>query len=364
MNAWKQPGRLSGITVVVCTALGLALLASGCGKKTAPRPILEVPPPQVKDLNAEVRNAGVELTWSIPDFNRESTETYSYGFAVMKSEVPWDKRNCLECPVPEADQQILQRIDLTYPEPADAPQQNLTVVDTQVSANHAYRYQVAFRDNKDRVLSLSNPVIAKVVTPPPPPLDFTAGKQAEGIQLHWKVPKKNVQQQSINGEVQFEVQRRSMEGTWESISPAPVKGDSFFDSAVASNRLYDYRVFSVLSFEGTPIISEPSPVRQVKAPGALPPPPPGTVWVIPAGGNLEVNWTPSDGKVKGYHVYRREGKEITRLTANPVEKPPYVDKSVKPNVIYFYAVSAVGVEPPYPEGLLSKWQEIRNIQFK
>ncbi len=362
MNLRKQSSPLSSSLIRLFVVLALALLVSGCGKKTAPRPILAVPPPQVKDLKAEVRNAGVELSWSIPNFNRESSETYSYGFAVMKTEVPWDKRNCLECPV--ANQEILQRIDLSYPEPATAPEQNLTVIDTQVSANHAYRYQVAFRDNKDRVLSLSNPTIAKVVPLPQSPLDFTAAKQAEGIQLHWKAPKKNVQQQSISGELQFEVQRRSMEGTWESISPAPVKDDTFFDSAVASNQLYDYRVFSLLSFEGTPILSEPSPVRQIKAPGALPPPPPSTVWVIPAKGDLEVNWTPSDGRVKGYQVYRREGKEITRLTANPVQNPPYIDRAVKPNLVYFYAVSAVGSEPPYPEGLLSKWQEIRNIQFK
>ncbi|MCK8601305.1 fibronectin type III domain-containing protein [Desulfoferrobacter suflitae] len=344
---------------IVCAA---ALLVSGCGKKSAPRPILPAAPPEIKNLEARVRATGVELSWSLSHLDMESDDDHAYGLAVLRAQVPWDKRNCLECPV--MAQEVLQRLELPRTDAAAAQDHKMTLIDAQVMSEHAYRYQIAFQDDKGRVLSLSNPIIAKVLPPPQPPLDFKANEQDQGIQLHWKIPRKNVEQQTIAQELQFDVQRRSQEGAWESISPAPVKGSTFFDSAVASNQLYDYRAFSVLSFEGTAILSEPSPVRRAKAPGALPAPPPGAVWVIPAKGALEVNWTPSDGQVKGYHVYRREGKDIVRLTADPVENPPYVDHAVQPNRVYFYAVSAVGIEPPNQEGLLSKWQEIRNVQFQ
>ena len=102
---------------------------------------------------------------------------------------------------------------------------------------------------------------------------------------------------------------------------------------------------------------------QVKAPDAVPPPPPGNVWVIPVKGALEVHWIPSEGKVEGYHVYRREGKEIIRLTATPVQKPPYVDSTVRKNVVYAYAVSAVGNQAGKREGLLSKWAEMRSLMI-
>jgi len=340
----------------------MGLLASSCGRRTFPKPIVPEPPPQIKDLKADVRKTGVELNWTLVGPKQESSEISSYRFAVMKSEVSWDKRNCLECPAPE--QEVLQLIDPMHPEPASMKNNSLMLVDAAVSPNHAYRYEVRIQNRKGRELSISNPTIAKVLPTPQPPLDFAAAKQNQGIFLQWKVPKKNISGKPLADEPQFNIERRPVNGSWESISPAPVKGNTFFDPAVAADAFYDYRVLSVLLFEGTPIWSEPSPVRHVQAPGAMPPPPPNTVWVIPAKGMLEIHWTQSEGKARGYHVYRREGKEITRLTAEPVQGPPYIDGSARPNVIYFYAVSAVGVDHPYAEGLLSKWVEIRNLQFQ
>jgi hypothetical protein len=335
------------------------LLAPACGKKTPPKPIMQKPPPRISDLNVGVRGAGVELSWAVPDLKEN---VHADRFAVMKAELAWDKRNCLECPV--ADQTTIATIDPAHPEPAYIRKDRFILVDTSVASSRAYRYQVAILDKKGRELSLSSPVIAKVLAPPQPPNEFIAAKEAQGILLQWKAPNKNIRGEPITEELAFHIERSSMEGPWEHISPAPIKGTSFFDPAVASDEFYSYRVASIFMFEGTPVWSEPSPVRQVKAPGALPPPPPNTIWAIPAKGALEVHWLPSEGKTRGYHVYRREDKQITRLTAEPVENPPYIDRAVKPNVIYFYAVSAVGVEPSNSEGLVSKWVEIRNVQLQ
>ncbi len=76
-----------------------------------------------------------------------------------------------------------------------------------------------------------------------------------------------------------------------------------------------------------------------------------------------MHWLPSEGKVEGYQVYRREGKEIIRLTTTPVKNPPYLDSTVKKNVIYSYAVSAVGNQAGKREGLVSKWVEIRSLMI-
>ena len=78
-------------------------------------------------------------------------------------------------------------------------------------------------------------------------------------------------------------------------------------------------------------------------------------------GPLEIHWTESDGKNGGYHVYRREGKEIIRLTASPVQHPPFVDHGAKKGSTYSYAVSAVSTQADHKEGLLSKWTEVRNL---
>jgi hypothetical protein len=102
---------------------------------------------------------------------------------------------------------------------------------------------------------------------------------------------------------------------------------------------------------------------RTKAPAAVPPPPPRTVWMIPSKGAIEVHWMESEGAAAGYHVYRREGKEITRLTAAPVARGPFLDRAVKKNALYAYAVSAVNPQAEEQEGLLSKWVEIRSLQF-
>jgi hypothetical protein len=182
--------------------------------------------------------------------------------------------------------------------------------------------------------------------------------------LQWKPGAVKTAQGSFSpGEAEFLVERHSPEGVWEKLSATSVRGNSFLDSGVASNQTYDYRVTPVYLFEDTLILGESSVFRQAKAPEAVPPPPPGTVWVIPIKGALEVHWIKSEGQVEGYHVYRREDKDIIRLTATPVQNPPYVDQTVRKNVVYSYAVSAVSNQPGQREGLLSKWAEIRSLML-
>jgi hypothetical protein len=101
--------------------------------------------------------------------------------------------------------------------------------------------------------------------------------------------------------------------------------------------------------------------KLAKAPDTLTAPPPQSVWVIPGKGGLEVQWLESEGKVVGYHVYRRQGQDIIRLTANPLSRPPFIDQAAKKGETYFYAVSAVSPGPEHREGLLSKWTEVHNV---
>ncbi len=63
-----------------------------------------------------------------------------------------------------------------------------------------------------------------------------------------------------------------------------------------------------------------------------------------ANGHAYLNWNPSieDERVTGWHVYRStDGKQWTRVTANPVTQPHCLDVNLDPSVIYHYAVAAV-----------------------
>jgi hypothetical protein len=357
VTKYSQLARLIPIFILV-------LLITGCGNKTLPTPISQEAPPQIRDLQAKVNSKGVELSWSLSDLPAPAdSREAAIHLSIQKSELSWENRSCLDCPA--TNQQELVNIDPFHPQPAAVVNEKLTWVDPAVSPRHAYRYLFTLLDKKGRQLAVST-VIAKVLPPPGQPRDLQAATEPQGIILRWKPPTtaKYQQGQGFQGDLQFLVERHAPGGAWEKASAVPVKSTTFMDPAVASTHSYDYRVVPILMFEGTSIVGESAVVQQVKAPDALPPPPPKTVWVVPAKGVLDVQWTESEGKVRGYHVYRREGKEITRLTSTAIPHPPYVDRSVRKNVIYYYAVSAVSSLDDQREGLLSKWVEIRSLSFE
>ncbi len=331
----------------------LSIVLSGCGKKLFPKHIGEAPPPQVSDLRAQVMPRSVELSWS-----RVPAGDKAVAYSIMRSELKWESRNCLECPAP--DQAQIQSIDMSAAKAASEGKVRWT--DTNVSYRRAYRYQIAIVDEKGKSLSLSNPAIAKVYPGPAAPVNVAAATQPHGVLISWKPVIKDLEGNNLDeASMSFLVERHSGEKAWEKAAPSPVKGNSYYDQAIASDQNYSYRVIPVLNIDNASIYGEPSSTVLVKAPEAMPPPPPEKVWITPARGALEIHWTESDGKTSGYHVYRREGKEIIRLTANPVEHQPFEDHGVKKGATYFYAVSAVSSGPDHKEGLLSKWTEVKNL---
>jgi hypothetical protein len=327
-------------------------MAGGCGQKSFPRAIHKETM-QIGDLRSQVRSGGVHLAWSIPDRMLGKARQPRYRFVVQRAEIRWEERNCPDCP---ALYQELQVIDPARPEPAVLEGKRLILLDGNVHPNHAYRYQVGIQDE-------NNATLAKVVPAPDALARLTARSVNQGILVQWQKPPKDQAGNPLRGEVRFVVERLAAgkSAKWENVSPVPIDGSEYLDTSAAATQVYDYRVTPVLVFEETQVLGEPVLIQQAKAPDTLTPPPPQDVWVIPGKGHLQVHWIESEGRVMGYHVYRRQGEEIIRLTANPVGRPPFVDSRARKNETYSYAVSAVSTDPQHREGLLSKWVEIRNI---
>ncbi len=353
--------KLARRSCAVLLILFVGAAAIGCANKTFPKPMSETARPEIGDLSVRILPGAVELSWTVPAAVRTTDKGASHRFLIVKAPVQWESRNCPECPV--QSQTEVQQIDPAAPQPARRAADKLLWEDTDVSKHRAYRYQIIIQDRKERPQSQSNPVIAKVIPGPGRTNNLTVSTQPQGILLKWKPSQKDSQGKPLQGELQYIIERRTGSGNWENISSVPVRASTFLDKAVASQHSYDYRVTPFLNFEGTLVMGEPAVSAKTKAPAAVPPPPPKTVWTIPSQGAIEVNWMESEGVVGGYHVYRKEGKEITRLTAAPVPRGPYVDRAVKKNALYSYAVSAVNPQAEEQEGLLSKWVEIRSLQF-
>jgi len=72
--------------------------------------------------------------------------------------------------------------------------------------------------------------------------------------------------------------------------------------------------------------------------------PPSALAGYGANGRVYLHWNPSieDQRVTGWHVHRStDGKQWTRVTANPVTRPHYLDGNLDPSATYHYAVVAV-----------------------
>jgi hypothetical protein len=339
------------------------LVAASCGQKSFPRPAQQGGPPEIKDLQSQVRPRGAVLNWSAPDQLLTKTKGVVYQLVIQRAELRWENRNCLDCPAQYQDKQV---IDIIRPQPAVRDGKKFSWIDATVARDHAYRYQIGIRDDKGRIVSVSNPAVVKILPVPAAPTQISADPEGQGILVRWQKPQKDKSGTTMQGQLKFVVERStsSKSPKWDAISPVPVDGTEFLDTTVASDQNYEYRVVPFMVFEETNILGEPSPVQPAKAPDTVTPPPPQSVWVLPGKGHLEIHWLESEGKVMGYHVYRRQGQEIIRLTVNPLNHPPFVDQRAAKNEIYFYAVSAVGPGPQYREGLLSKWVEIRNTFFQ
>ena len=353
-------GRISSLAFVLILLIIPGILLSGCGRKTMPRPLTSEPPPQIQDLSSRVVDEGVELSWSIPGYDLHTLPDAPYQFSLVRGKIPWEDRQCKDCPI--AAKEEVFRLDPAYPRSVDLRAAGRVVwKDSAVSPLTAYRYQIVVLDARGHHLALSNITSAAVIPPPAPPSGITALGGPQGIFLEWRENRRDAEGNPLKGELRYQVERKSQGEQWRVLSSTPVVGETFLDSAPAPSHFYSYRITPIVLFEQSDVYGAPAIVENIKAPEALPPPPPATVWVIPSQGALEVQWTPSEGQNAGYHVYRREGSEIIRLTASPVVRPPFRDRNIKPNVIYGYAVSTVSHPPDQKEGLLSKWTEIRSV---
>lgn len=346
---FAKPGRFGIIFI-----FALSALVSGCGIKTFPKPIGAPPPPRVNNLSARVEPGAVEISWSaLPP-----AQTKAIRYSIMRSTVAWDKRNCLECPPPA--QAEVHSIDAATAKPgADG---KLRWIDHAVSMHKALRYQIALINDNGHKVSLSNPAIAKIYPGAVAPSDLRATIQERGVLFEWKQTPKDVQGHPLKATtLSFVVQMQSASNVWTDVSPL-VKGEAYYDKEVPAGTVSTFRVLAVRSIDSENVYGEPSSTITVMGPkssGA--PPPPAKVWMVPVHGGLEVHWLEDQGKTAGYYVYRKQGKEIVRLTANPVSHPPYVDHGLSRGATYSYAVSAVSAQPNHKEGLLSKWVSVRNL---
>ncbi len=339
--------------------LTLALSLCACGRKTAPKPIVPKAPPRVESVNADVEGGTVRLQWKIPP-ELGDTPLSDFTFVVRAETLDKADAECADCPPRNVE--VLARIDPAAQGPWSVQDGTVEWIDASFPEKKARRYWIDLYDRNGDLVSTSPAVRVAAHEKPPRLRSLTVAAEPRGLLLHWNDGSgKSGPRPSSGG---FVIQRRLKGGEWRPAAADPVQGNSYLDTDVAPQKEYQYRVRPFVKVLDARIWGDWKESASITAPARITPPPPESVWAIPSGGILEIYWTESDVPVQGYHVYRRDGKTITRLTVDPIRKPPFVDKKVQPNHVYFYAVSAVGSDESHQEGLLSKWFEVRNVQFQ
>ncbi|SFN08641.1 fibronectin type III domain-containing protein [Thermodesulforhabdus norvegica] len=351
----------------------LFLAFQGCGKKTLPLPEVRQVLPEISIEKADITGEGIVISWKLPETgeirspagkkHKNETgrfENYPYCFVVEKAEISRGGTLCMECPDLPWEQSTC--LHPAFPGPAAFDGRTMKWKDGNVRRGHAYRYRVVVYDvGTQRPLVYSSPFDLVVSEPPVSIEKGNAKSDEKGIFLTWFLPANGSVQKNA-GEIRFAVERRSEASQWKRVDAGDLGNTSYLDTEVKPGMTYEYRVTPYLKKGAVTVWGTPFVLPPIAAEDRMLPPPPKTVWVVPGKEGLEIHWLEVTKPVKGYHVYRKyEDGTILRLTQQPVEHPPFIDKGVKKNVVYFYAVSSLSPYPPYREGLVSSWVEIRNV---
>lgn len=357
----------------------LFLILQGCGRKTLPLPEVRQVLPEITIEKADITGDGVVISWKCPKVRGSEDEkgilfpvgkkgvkksgefdNYPYCFVVEKAEVSQGGLLCTECPDLPWEQSPC--IHPAFPEPATLEEGMMKWKDGKVRRGHTYRYRIVVYDMAtQRPLVYSIPFDLQVYEPPVEIEKGNARSDEKGILLRWFLPA-GVDVQKNAGDIKFAVEKRYDASPWKRVDSGDCGDTSYLDTDVKPGVTYEYRVTPYIKKSTVTVWGKTFVLPPITAEETMLPPPPQTLWVVPGKQGLEVHWIEVTKPVKGYHVYRKqEDGTIVRLTQKPVEHPPFVDKMVKRNVVYFYAVSSVSPYPPYKEGLVSSWIEIRNV---
>jgi hypothetical protein len=140
-------------------SVGFLILCLGCGIKGPPVPPEATIPPAVKDLEAQVVEDKVRLTWSMPKKDNALFDGVEH-FRVYKYKSHSSIEVCEGCPIPFKP---LLDIKLEDPYPAQMEGDSIIYHDA-IEANHSYAYKVVVYHKSGGVSEDSN--IVHFVTKP------------------------------------------------------------------------------------------------------------------------------------------------------------------------------------------------------
>ncbi len=323
--------------MVVLGLFALSVLV-GCGRRGSPVVPVTVEPSPPPDLQAQVKDRVVVLTWSRPTANVDGTALRTLvAFRIVRQQK-----------APQtSDFSVIATVKAEQPENAVISGNRYAFTDRSVVVGARYAYQLESVNRRGVVGPRSGEASVAVTIEIEAPSGLRAEAGERTIRLSWSAPTHRADGSAIGDIAGYTIYRGTKPGQY---APRPVnrelsRATEFHDSDLVNDRTYYYIVKAVENRE--PPWQEGLPSAEVSAvPVDLTPPAPpqGVRAVAGPGAVVALSWEPNrESDLLGYLAYRSDGPNLRprRLIETPFAAPALYDRSVRPGGRYIYTVTAV-----------------------
>lgn len=236
-----------------CILLGIALLATACGKRGPLIPPEALVPAPINDLRLEQKGDRFQVCWSAPRKEEWGGPLQDLaGFRVYRRTVLPEGEDCESCP--EA-YRPLKAVDPEYLQDVRQVGSLYCFFDEELTEGWTYQYKVQSMDRDGIASRDSNKARRTKWAAPAAPL-ISVRPTANGISLHWQQPVR-----TPGGTLSGYAVYRKQGGSLLPLAPiarVAATSTSFEDQQMEYGVLYDYVVRTITTFADETVESAPS----------------------------------------------------------------------------------------------------------
>ena len=328
--------------------LGLVLLAlTACGRKGPPvAPELRAPQ-RVLDLDAVVRDAAIELSWTPPNRRADRTPIRDLSlttriFRVEDSGAGEPKTAILARGV-IAGYTEMASLRGDDPSPAVARGSQLVFTDRRaLEFRRRYTYVVVVGDSQGRLGAPSARATVTYVPGGEAPAELVAEAGDREARLSWLPPPRLIDGSAPTVLFTYEVLRApSADAELKPVTTVPIGELVLTDRGLDNDHTYYYAVRAVQVASNTVVYSAPSPRVAVTPRDVTAPSPPTNLVAIPSAATVRLTWSQSPERdVATYIVYRAApGGAFERIGSTRAPTATFIDRDVRGGT-YRYVVTA------------------------
>lgn len=350
---WR--GYRCGTGLIFLLVLVLSVM-SGCGYKTRPVPPENIVPKAITDLNYELTEKGLTLTWTFPQETvlGEPLERIDE-FALFRAVIPAEDY-CADCPIPFGEPVMLEGGAVAPGKPRTGLYRT-----TLLRPGHLYFFKIRAKAGWWAESADSN-IVSFLWDIPPAAPGTLRGRVGDGqVTLSWPAVDEHIDGTPIRQQVRYRILRRSGGGSFVPLGKL-VEGMDFTDTGVVNGRQYQYKVQAVIMYDRGQVAGGVSPVVEVVPVDKTPPPVPKGVQGIRTARGVKIVWEPVVGDLKGYRIYRRLPGDSEPEMIGEVLAPVtlYEDTSMPEAAVWMYSVSSFDRSRRANESKRSPEVEVRN----